>query len=110
MSAAEKLRALDEAMTPGTWGIFVPVRNPEHAAAGYTTEVPTDHWGYYLDENDEKGVAVLRNALPEIIAVVEAAEELLYAWGNTLDRASMMEEGDRLIDALAVLKEKLSQP
>lgn len=106
MSAADKLRALDEAMTPGTWGTIVPVRNPEYAAAGYTTEVPTDHWGYYLDENDEKGVAVLRNALPEVIVVVERLEHLIYDNG-TRSRQQMWRDAE---SALVALEEKLSQP
>jgi len=76
MSASEKLRALDVAMTPAPWTL---------SRSDYEA-VPYFVWDYYLEDKDADGVVALRNVLPQIVAVVEAVENRNALRGD-LDRA-----------------------
>ena len=70
MSASEKLKALDDAATSGPW-LF---------EAGEGVQYVSDATGRFdahirYEAEDAALVAALRNVLPQIVAVVEAAEK-----------------------------------
>ena len=92
MSASERLAALDAAMTPGHWSAVTMER-------GFNREI-----------------ADLRNALPEIVAVVRAAEKMRHDYQQDMNDWSTAEYdgkpwpgiGEDFDAALAALREKLT--
>jgi hypothetical protein len=99
MSASEKLKALDDAATRGPWA----TRRWPHSATTVVGPSNPERPGYIIlptpKEYAELAVA-LRNALPQIVAVVEAAEAEQEFFGSDADAA--------LSRALTALDEALS--
>ena len=87
MSASEKLKALDEAMQHGTWR---ELSKPD---------------GYGVGVFSARGLHTFRNALPQIVAVVEAAES--PDLGDIFDDTTMYPAQKRLAAALVALDEAL---
>jgi hypothetical protein len=109
VSASEKLGRLDERMTDGPWSVWEYSDASVYVEAG---SVPDDGGGVVhgvfvaeLRENsgnrlDEvQDACTLRNALPELRAVVEAAGVVSYEFASLRDYP----EGRELADALAAL-------
>jgi hypothetical protein len=85
VSAAEKLKALEEALQPAPW--------------------PTQHNAMVVREF--ASVATIRNALPELIAVVEAAK---YLSERTAFESPVGISGEKELSvALAALDAKLGE-
>lgn len=108
MSASERLRALDAGMTPGPWAYAGSA-----IQRGPLREHPHDPAKPWLT-NVDGGVASLRNALPLIRDVVEAAErvsEQIGAMGSTeKGEAALVAAGiesNQLAWHLAALREHL---
>ena len=66
MTASEKLKALEAAMTDAPW----TPSSSEYEAVPYFV------WDYYLGDEDADGVVALRNALPQIEAGIELLERI----------------------------------
>jgi hypothetical protein len=68
MSASEKLKALDEAMTPAPWtndsGSLRASKPEEPYLQGF---MPSD----WINDLDPEGITAVRNVFPQIVAVVE---------------------------------------
>jgi hypothetical protein len=114
MSASEKLKALDVAATPVGW--FDDMHFPE----GVYNGCPTSHWDYYLDQVDIDLIVAVRNALPQIVAVVDCGPRVLSllqrcslhadSEGFQTTASDLREAHDELAAALAALEEKLEDP
>lgn len=80
MSASERLAALDAAATPGPWGVYEDVEMSGGEPYPFHRLTNDKGWLMSLDASDLRKpdahlMAALRSALPEIVAVVKAAEE-----------------------------------
>ena len=72
MSASEKLKALDGTATPGAWVARVDGDGSYVQALGASTPGVNDTMPH--STADATLIAMLRNALPQIVAVIGAAE------------------------------------
>ena len=75
VSAVDRLAALDAAMTPGPWvtgeGMdSCSVKEDAERGKPFAWTIATVN----LDERDAEGIATLRSALPEIVALLRAAD------------------------------------
>lgn len=88
MSASEKLKELDGAATKGPWGVYEDVEMSGGEPYPFHRLTNDKGWLMSLDASDLRKpdahlMAALRSALPQIVALVEAAEELVtYAYGG----------------------------
>ena len=69
MSASEKLKALDAQASPTPWDWDERVVDPYNSVYHLTSTVSDV-------SDDVSAITQLRNALPQIVAVVEAAEQI----------------------------------
>lgn len=114
MSASEKLRALDGAMTAGPWGVaYWPLPEPTHWIGQHDPDIFSSAMlgavTGSVAEGDARSLSILRNALSLIADVIEAAEALcvddaLAAIGSD-DR--LTEPATRAARALSALREHL---
>lgn len=79
MSASERLTALDAAATPGPWGVYEDVEMSGGEPYPFHRLTTAEGWLMSLDASDLRNadaqlMATLRSALPEIVAVLRAAE------------------------------------
>lgn len=98
MKASERLRELDGAMTPGPWGIWEYSDDSVYIESGSegTSGGSVQHGEFVVElrENtankldDLADACALRNALPLIADVVEAAEKFEAAYQQSLGSAS----------------------
>ena len=106
MSVSEKLKALDDRMVGRPWlASEKRIVEMEHRS---TIAVLSD---WYASETDAQLIAAVRNALPQIVAVVERAEQpTKTAEGLTVCRMCgwMSERGHAPTCPLAALEEALS--
>jgi hypothetical protein len=80
VSASEKLKALDAAASPGPWGVYEDVEMS--GGEPYPVHRLTNNKGWLMSldasdlaKPDAYLMAALRSALPQIVAVVSAAEQ-----------------------------------
>lgn len=92
MTASEKLRALDEAATPATWD--------ERAVIDRLV---------YVKPEDGQLIATLRNALPLIADVVEAAEAVEMIPDDHGTAEDWVRDLDTMDVALTALREHLEE-
>ncbi len=105
MSAAEKLKALDTAATDGPWHTHP---NDESGGVKYVwsdTHALDIHLRY--EQADAVLVAALRSSLPQIVAVVEAAETLQAWWPDETHGEISGEQFAPIRAALAALDSAL---
>jgi hypothetical protein len=104
MSAAGKLKALDEAMTTKGWYWWMSEEPPwEIGREGRV------HLGISVRTgiSDASGICELRNALPQIVSVMEAAEVLTNDWPSEVHGEITGEAFGPLDAALTALDEAL---
>ena len=94
MNTLKRLRELEAAATPGPWDIRTP-NSDSYGDATYKVFPPDgDDWSYFMcDEGyyntaprkpDAEFMVAIRNALPKLLAVVEAAQACAnYETGRT---------------------------
>jgi len=80
MTASAKLAALDAATTPGRWEYYLVASTdggPGEVLIGPDPDGPLwSREASYQAEDDARHIVALRNALPELMALVAAAENL----------------------------------
>lgn len=95
MSASEKLKALDQELTKGFWIIDDDSDDLHPDALAYM-------------EDDATHIATLRNALPQIITALEAAERVpRLRYSNEQPSLSLSWDAKNLITALSDLEKAL---
>ena len=87
VSASEKLAALDAAMTKGPWV----------QAGDGCLEVGGQH-NFELADPDSAGIVVFRNALPELVALVAAAEVIAGLRSISGDRLANLDAALNALD------------
>ncbi len=108
MSASEKLKALEREGAEGEWGIYEEAHHDPDDDPKYTERWLTDNgvilnWeDGYIPLGPARLIVNLRNALPQIVAVVDEA------WRGTSHHDTLMDPLDcPLCQALAALEEAL---
>jgi hypothetical protein len=112
VSASEKLKALEQRGAEGKWEIYEETHHEPTDDPKYTDRWILDNgvilnWGEGdIPLGPAELIVTLRNALPQIVAVVEAAERIVHGdettWG-TSDGVGFV-----LQDSLVALDEALS--
>lgn len=114
MSASEKLERLEREGAEGEWAIYEETHHEPDDDPKYTERWITDNgvilnWG---DGSIPLGPALLivslRNALPQLIALVKAAEEAADQVVGIPGKTQLMLDHPELGDALAALDRKLN--
>lgn len=87
MPSIQRLHELDRGATPAPWHLVTDedlVRNesgdvewPAHLGDKFPAQ-----WDYYLGAVDAELVVALRNSLPHLFKVIDAARGLAAAWGG----------------------------
>ena len=93
-AAARRLVAVEAAMTPGRW-------EPRRGHEGFDISPVTDDAG--MRAADAAGLALLRNALPAMIRLVEAAETVVGYGGEAVGAGPHALIGRALDDLRAAL-------
>jgi hypothetical protein len=123
MTNISKLKELLDAATPGPWSLSYDSRHNRLYVVASTGDymigekhrniIASD--GDYAGSNNFKSIVAMRNALPELLAVVEAARPLMekaleVATANDLcgeDDPCLHTVADAMYDALQALDNKL---
>ena len=96
MSASQKLKALDKNLAAPPWR-----QNPARPAMVQVWRTSQERYSFRTTfETEPPYLAALRNALPQLVAVVEAAESF-----TSFDPSAW--HGSRIVAALAALDEAL---
>lgn len=109
MNLIERLKQLEAKATPGPWK---PIINEESGRVSYIEPsfgAEHCHWdGWYISANsvDGKLVAEMRNALPKLLAVVQAASSLAE---SAITQADILEDGTIIPTKCRVCPEAFSQ-
>lgn len=118
MTDFDRVRSILDAATPGPW---VPQSRDDGATAPWYVDThaypdgPEPVWAppqYPVSLEDVVAIVVARNLLPELIAVAEAAEEVVAALDAIRDDESQDRYGEALVDqraALAALDAKMKE-
>lgn len=99
----ERLKELEAKATPGPWqavGNGVHAKDRAIAGEGFLF----DHEGVLCDDDDARLIAEMRNALPKLLALAEAAKKFKKEF-LTRPREIYEPEAIELIDAIAALEE-----
>lgn len=100
----EALRAVYEAATPGPWevrdGMNVKGASSLHVATTMGSETP---------RRDARAIAATHNVMPELLAVVEAADNAVWRYGDSGESDDRAHQAlDNALDALnAKIREAL---